>query len=77
MIASGGSLITTWPSSMFDRVLNVLHLLHLISNELEGDEHQKRIPMEMLQQMLQLIGFQKFIYRRFELGVNNLVVASR
>ena len=67
----------TWPSSMVDPILNVLHTLHLISDEMESDEHQKRIPVEKLQQMLGRIGFQKFIHRRFELGLNNLMVASR
>jgi ubiquinone/menaquinone biosynthesis C-methylase UbiE len=77
VIASGGSLIMTWPSSMVDPILNVLHTLHLISDEMESDEHQKRIPVEALQQMLQVIGFQGFIHRRFEFGLNNLMVASR
>jgi ubiquinone/menaquinone biosynthesis C-methylase UbiE len=77
VLASGGSLIMTWPSSMVDPILNVLHSLHLISDEMESDEHQKRIPVDTLQQMLQVIGFQKFIHRRFELGLNNLMVAFR
>lgn len=49
----------------------------IISDEMESDEHQKRIPVETLQQMLQLIGFQKSIHRRFELGLNHPMVASR
>jgi len=44
---------------------------------MESDEHQKRIPVEALQQMLQRIGFQKFLHRRFEFGLNNLMVAFR
>src|SRR5580658_2744697 len=72
-----GSLIMTWPSSMVDPILQVLHTLHLISDEMESDEHQKRIPVETLRQMLQVIGFQGFIHRRFEFGLNNLMVASR
>jgi hypothetical protein len=77
VLAPGGSLIMTWPSAMVDPILNVLHKLHLISDEMESDEHQKRIPVEALKQMLQRIGFQKFIHRRFELGLNNLMVALR
>jgi ubiquinone/menaquinone biosynthesis C-methylase UbiE len=77
VISPGGSLIMTWPSSMVDPILNVLHKLHLISDEMESDEHQKRIPVESLQQMLQQIGFTKFLHRRFELGLNNLMVAFR
>jgi ubiquinone/menaquinone biosynthesis C-methylase UbiE len=77
VIAPGGSLILTWPSAMVDPILRVLHGLHLVSDEMESDEHQKRIPVETLRQTLQRIGFQKFIHRTFELGLNNLMVASR
>jgi ubiquinone/menaquinone biosynthesis C-methylase UbiE len=77
VIAPGGSLIMTWPSSMVDPILNVLHTLHLVSDEMESDEHQKRIPVATLQQMLHRIGFQKFIHQRFEFGLNNLMVAFR
>jgi hypothetical protein len=44
---------------------------------MESDEHQKRMPVETLQLMLERIGFRKFVHRRFEFGVNNLMVASR
>jgi hypothetical protein len=44
---------------------------------MESDEHQKRIPVEALQEMLQRIGFHKFVHRRFEFGLNNLMVAFR
>jgi predicted SAM-dependent methyltransferase len=77
VIASGGSLIMTWPSAMVDPILNVLHAVHFISDEMESDEHQERIPVVTLQEMLQRIGFQKFIHSRFELGLNNLMVAFR
>lgn len=77
VIAPGGSLIMTWPSSMVDPILNGLHALHLISDEMESDEHQKRIPVEFLQEMLRQIGFRRFFHRRFEFGLNNLMVAYR
>ncbi|MGC1484123.1 MAG: class I SAM-dependent methyltransferase, partial [Candidatus Acidiferrum sp.] len=77
VIAPGGSLIMTWPSSMVDPILRVLHGLHFVSDEMESDEHQKRIPVAALKQMLQRIGFQKCIHRRFEFGVNNLMVGIR
>jgi ubiquinone/menaquinone biosynthesis C-methylase UbiE len=77
VIATGGSLIMTWPSAMVDPILNALHFLRLVSDEMESDEHQKRIPVETLKEMLQRIGFQKFVHRRFEFGLNNLMVAFR
>jgi SAM-dependent methyltransferase len=77
VLTPGGSLILTWPSEMVDPILKVLHGLALVSDEMESDEHQKRIPVNALRTMLQRIGFQKFIHQRFEFGLNNLMVASR
>lgn len=76
VLAPGGSLIMTWPSAMVDPILDVLHKFHLISDEMESDEHQKRIPAGGVQEMLRRIGFRKFFHRRFELGLNNLMVAG-
>jgi len=77
VLSPGGSLIMTWPSSMVDPILHVLHAFHLVSDEMESDEHQKRIPAEALQEMLRRIGFQRFRHRHFEFGLNNLMVAFR
>jgi ubiquinone/menaquinone biosynthesis C-methylase UbiE len=77
VLTPGGSLIMTWPSSMVDPILRVLHGLHFVSDEMESDEHQRRIPVATLQEMLRGIGFQKFVHRRFEFGLNNLMVAFR
>ena len=77
MITPGGSLIMTWPSAMVDPLLGVLHKLRLVSDEMESDEHQKRIPLDTLQQMLGRIGFERFVHRRFEFGLNNVMAAFR
>jgi ubiquinone/menaquinone biosynthesis C-methylase UbiE len=77
VIGPGGSLILTWPSSLVDPILELLHALRLISEEMESDEHQKRIPAADLESMLKRIGFQRFLHRRFEFGLNNLMVATR
>jgi len=77
LLVPGGSLILTWPAALVDPILGVLRGLGLVSSEMESDEHQKRIPVSRLQQILQRIGFQKFLHRRFEFGLNNLMVASR
>ncbi|MGB8474983.1 MAG: hypothetical protein WCE61_12930 [Candidatus Acidiferrum sp.] len=62
---------------MREPILRVLHGLHFVSDEMESDEHQERIPVAKLQEMLRGIGFQEFMHRRFEFGLNNLMVASR
>jgi hypothetical protein len=40
------------------------------------DQHQKRIPVGALQQMLYRIGFTDFLHYTFEFGLNNLMTAS-
>jgi SAM-dependent methyltransferase len=77
VITPGGSLILTWPSALVDPILRVLHGLRLVSDEMESDDHQKRIPVRALQKMLEGIGFCKFLHRRFEFGLNNLMVATK
>ncbi|HTQ86691.1 MAG TPA: methyltransferase domain-containing protein, partial [Candidatus Solibacter sp.] len=77
LLAPGGTLILTWPSGAVDPLLAVLHGLHLVSDEMESDEHQKRLSVAKLQEILRGTGFQKFLHRRFELGLNNLMVATR
>jgi SAM-dependent methyltransferase len=77
ILKPGGSLILTWPSAMVDPILKMLHGLRFVSDEMESQEHQKRIPVGTLQQMLHRIGFNEFIHYTFEFGFNNLMVATR
>jgi SAM-dependent methyltransferase len=77
LLAPGGSLILTWPSALVDPLLYILHRLRFVSDEMESDEHQQRIPPATLRLALQRIGFTSFLHRHFELGLNNLMVASR
>jgi SAM-dependent methyltransferase len=77
VLTPGGSLIMTWPAAAVDPILGVLRKLHLISDEMESDEHQKRIPVERLKGMLERIGFKRFLHKRFELGLNNLLMATK
>jgi ubiquinone/menaquinone biosynthesis C-methylase UbiE len=77
ILAPGGSLIMTWPAAMVDPILNMLHTLRLVSDEMESDEHQKRIPVSEVQRLLERVGFLEFHHEKFELGLNNLMVATR
>jgi ubiquinone/menaquinone biosynthesis C-methylase UbiE len=77
ILEPGGSLIMTWPAALVDPILNVMHSFHLISDEMESDEHQERMPVSEVQRMLQNAGFMEFHHRKFELGLNNLMVARR
>jgi SAM-dependent methyltransferase len=77
VLAPGGSLVMTWPAAAVDLILRVLRELRLISDEMESDEHQKRIPVQALQKILEEIGFKRFLHKRFECGLNNLLVATK
>src|SRR5215467_15660988 len=62
ILVPGGSLIMTWPAALVDPILNVLHTFHLISDEMESDEHQKRMPVREVQSMLEQVGFCKTLH---------------
>jgi len=53
LLAAEGTLILTWPSAMVGPILRVLHGLHLVSDEMESDEHQEGIPVATLEELLQ------------------------
>jgi ubiquinone/menaquinone biosynthesis C-methylase UbiE len=77
ILSPGGSLIMTWPAALVDPILNVMHGFHLISDEMESDEHQKRLPVSEVRKMLKRVGFRELRHRSFELGLNNLMVAVK
>lgn len=77
ILRPGGSLLLTWPRAIVDPLLHLLHGIGVVSAEMESEEHQKRIPTDNLLKMLRNIGFDGFTHRSFELGMNNLLVASR
>lgn len=77
ILKPGGTLIISWPSAAVDPLLDVLHHIGIVSNEMESGEHQPRIPRPALLDLLRRIGFDRFVYRRFEFGLNNLLVAHK
>ncbi|MGH2360110.1 MAG: class I SAM-dependent methyltransferase [bacterium] len=77
ILVPGGSLIMTWPSPVVDLIVDVLHRIGIVSDEMESEEHQDRIPLSRLQDMLKHVGFGQFVHRRFECGFNNLLVAVK
>jgi ubiquinone/menaquinone biosynthesis C-methylase UbiE len=77
ILVSGGSLIMTWPAALVDPILNVLHSMRLVSDEMESDEHQKRMPISGVKDLLARSGFQNVRDSTFEFGLNNLIVATR
>ena len=77
ILAPGGSLIMTWPQGLIDPALNLLHAFGFISKEMESDEHQDRVPVSELLSILTGIGFTDPHHRKFEFGLNNLLVCSK
>jgi ubiquinone/menaquinone biosynthesis C-methylase UbiE len=78
ILAPGGSLIMTWPSSTIDPLLNLLRRARWVSQEMESDyKHQERIPLDELVAALNEIGFTRCRHQRFECGLNNLLIAHK
>ena len=69
--------VMTWPGALVDPILNVMHGFHLISDEMESDEHQKRLPVSEVLRMSERVGFTETFHRTFEMGLNNLLVAAK
>lgn len=77
ILVPGGSLVMTWPSSAVDPILWVLTRVGLVKDELGFEQHQPRLPVPELRAMLQRIGFGAMRHGKFELGLNNWLVAHK
>ena len=77
LLRPGGTLIMTWPSSAVDPLLKILTRIKLVNDELGFDQHQPRIPAAKLKTMLQRIGFTRIENGKFEMGLNNWLVAHK
>lgn len=77
ILVPGGSLIMTWPQASVDPLLNVLHGIGFVSQEMESEKHKSRLPLARLTTLLHEIGFEDCKHKRFELGLNNLLVCSK
>jgi SAM-dependent methyltransferase len=77
LLRPGGSLIMTWPTSAVDPLLEILTRIGLVNDELGFDQHQPRIPVPKLKEILRGIGFALIETGKFELGLNNWLVAHK
>jgi 2-polyprenyl-3-methyl-5-hydroxy-6-metoxy-1,4-benzoquinol methylase len=77
LLRPGGTLIMTWPSSAVDPLLEILTRIKLVNDDLGFDQHQPRIPVARLKTMLQHIGFGRVENGKFEMGLNNWLVAYK
>jgi ubiquinone/menaquinone biosynthesis C-methylase UbiE len=72
-----GTLVMTWPSPAVDPLLEILTRVKVVKKELGFDQHQPRIPKKKLKEILSGIGFQQFEDGKFEMGLNNWLVAHK
>lgn len=72
-----GSLVLTWPSALVDPLLGVVIRLGMVDQGMHTEQHQPRIPLESLVDMLRHIGFGRIETGTFELGLNNWLVAHK
>jgi len=77
ILAPGGSLVLSWPNTVVDPILHVLHRVGIVSDEMESEQHQQRVAADRLQMMLRDLGFAQCTHRTFEFGLNNLLVAYK
>ncbi len=77
LLKSGGSLVMTWPGAIVDPLLMMLTRLGLVSREMSAEQHQPRIPLSKLKEMLRQIGFSSVEHGTFQLGVNNWLAARK
>lgn len=77
VLAPGGSLIITYPSASVDTILKVVDWIGFVSPEAGFDQHQPRFPTPTLVALLRKVGFEKISHRKFELGLNHLLVAFK
>lgn len=75
ILAPGGSLIIIYRSAAVDPILRVIDWIGSVGPESGFDQHQPRIPTPALVVLLATVGFEKISHRKFELGLNNLLVA--
>ncbi len=77
ILSPKGILIVTWPSQLIDPLLHLLMVLRIVSSTTEADKHQPRKPASHWVRLAQTVGFTNTTHQRFELGLNNLLVARR
>lgn len=77
ILKPGGSLIMTWPAAAVDPFLHILHSIGFVGHEMESQEHQARVPLPTLLQMVNESGFTRSRHQHFELGLNNLLVCYK
>jgi 2-polyprenyl-6-hydroxyphenyl methylase/3-demethylubiquinone-9 3-methyltransferase len=77
VLVPGGSLILTWPSAAVDPLLAVFTRLGFVSRDMHAEQHQPRILLPRLRQMLREAGFGGIRHGRFELGLNHWLAATR
>jgi len=75
LLAPGGLVVATFPSPAVDRILDVLLRLRLLHG-MEFGQHHGADPRAAVR-AFETAGFSLLRWRRFQLGLNNLIVLRR
>lgn len=76
ILKRGGKIVATTPSPLAKPVLELLCLLRLIDKR-EIEDHKRYFSKKQLQQLFQQTGFNLVTVSRFQLGMNQVVVAFK
>lgn len=77
VLKPGGRLVLTWPSSGVDFILPALRLAGVVSRLTETHNHQPRQPVDYWRRLLQSAGFANVYHKKFEFGLNHLMVGNK
>lgn len=75
-LVSGGRVVVTTPYARYEPVHGIAAKLRLTSDEAH-DEHETTFDRESLDQLFEAVGLKRTTYKRFLLGLNQLVVGVR
>ena len=75
-LKEGGRLVVTSPSPSGDRLHRLLQRLGLARKEV-SDVHISVLGLKEMKEMLEAMGMEVLVARRFELGMNQLLVARK
>jgi 2-polyprenyl-3-methyl-5-hydroxy-6-metoxy-1,4-benzoquinol methylase len=76
LVRPGGSVVVTTPHRRWDFIHDIAARIGLASHE-AADEHHEMFDRSSLTTLLEQTGLQVICYRRFLLGMNQLVIAQR
>lgn len=76
VLKSGGQLLLTTPTPFADHILKVLAFFHLIDHD-EVHDHKECFTRKKLHDIVKEAGYSDVQVRKFEWGLNSLIIATK